>query len=180
MTVWDFNHLFAGYLLVIWWPIKTVKKFIIMTPNLERSPWSNFAPRYIFSKHTVCDIIHSLNGMLLSRSSLVVLTNSILWNDRSMLLMTIRSKLPVLTHTKLSLTTVISGNKLKLGLKRVGHLNQSNRFWNRYLYVRFVLTVLRVGLSTSTLHTTVVLSFDHMFTRKHVLNDNLFRKSWFW
>ena len=94
-----------------------------------------------FSKHTVCDIIHSLNGMPLSRSSLVVLTNSILWNDRSMLLMTIRSKRPVLTHTKLSLTTVISGNKFELGLKRVGHLNQNNRFFNRYLYVRFVLNV---------------------------------------
>ena len=91
--------------------------------------------------HTVCDIIHSLNGMPLSRSSLVVLTNSISWNDRSMLLMTIRSKLPDSTHTKLSLTTVISGNKLKLGPKRVGHLNQNNRFWKRYLYVCFVLTV---------------------------------------
>ena len=70
-----------------------------------------------FSKHTVCDIFHSLNGIPLSRSSLVVLTNSILWNDKLMLLMTILSKLPVLTHTKLSLTTVTSGNKPKLGPK---------------------------------------------------------------
>ena len=65
-----------------------------------------------FSKHAVCDIFHSLNGMLLSRSSLGVLTNLILWSDKSMLLMTIRSKLPVLTHTKSFLTTVIFGNKL--------------------------------------------------------------------
>ena len=64
------------------------------------------------SNHTVCDIINSLNGKLLSRSSLVVLTNRILWNDKSMLLMMIRSKLPVSTHTKSFLTTVISGNKL--------------------------------------------------------------------
>ena len=68
------------------------------------------------SKHLVCDIFHSLNGIPLSRSSLVVLTNSILWNDKLMLL-TILSKLPVLTHTKLSLTTVTSGNKPKLDPK---------------------------------------------------------------
>ena len=70
-----------------------------------------------FSKHTVCDIFHSLNGMPLSRSSLVVQTSSTLWNDKLMLLMTILSKLPVLTHTKLSLTTVTSGNKPKLDPK---------------------------------------------------------------